>query len=250
MVKYFDKIAVTNFYSFVPIEDPDVLQAKMLLIGKKKGIKGTILIASEGFNGAISGPEEVVREVFEYLCNLTGAEEFMYKINYCSQHPFAKYKVRLKKEIVTLGIGELDVNNLKGEYITSEKWDEYLAKEDTILIDTRNDYEVAMGTFKSSIDPLTPSFRDFPAWVNENKDQLKDKVILMCCTGGIRCEKSTAYMKSIGYEKVYHLKGGILQYLEDTNNQNQMWQGDCFVFDDRIAVDDQLKPNVANAPEI
>jgi UPF0176 protein len=166
----------------------------------------------------------------------------MNKINYFSQHPFSKYKVRLKKEIVTLGLPNLDIKNLKGDYISPEEWDEYLKKEDTILIDTRNDYEVSMGTFKSAIDPLTGTFRDFPKWVEENKETLENKTILMCCTGGIRCEKSTAYMKLVGFDKVYHLKGGILQYLEDTGNKNQMWSGECFVFDDRIAVDENLKP--------
>jgi UPF0176 protein len=287
MNKYKDKIAIISFYSFVPIEDVGIIQAKMLLIGKKKSVKGTILLASEGFNGSLSGSEEAVNEVFDHLVKITNAgkitafprlnqthdfkgeasgaypnigeadetrknhqdhlkmgNDIMYKINYCSQHPFSKYKVRLKKEIVTLGIPELDVENLKGDYISPEEWDEYLKKEDTILIDTRNDYEVSMGTFKSAVDPVTGAFRDFPAWVEENKEKLENKTILMCCTGGIRCEKSTAYMKSVGFEKVYHLKGGILQYLEDTGNKNQMWHGDCFVFDDRIAVDENLKPNI------
>jgi len=242
MTKHLDKIAVTSFYSFVNIEDIETLQPKIMLAGMKKYVKGTILLAKEGFNGSLSGTDENVKAVIDKLIALTKATDVSIKTNYCPEHPFIKFKVKLKKEIVTLGIGELDVENQKGEYISPEEWDKYLVKDDVILIDTRNDYEVAIGTFKGAVDPLTPTFRDFPKWVEENKEKLEDKTILMCCTGGIRCEKSTAYMKHLGYEKVYHLKGGILQYLEDTGNKNKMWQGECFVFDDRRAVDPDLAP--------
>lgn len=243
MSKDLDKIAVTSFYSFVNLKDIEILQPKIMLIALRKYIKGTILLAKEGFNGSFSGPQENIEHVLKEIIKLTNASDISVKTNYCNKHPFEKLKVKLKKEIVTLGIGELDVENLKGEYLSAEEWDEYLAKEDVVVIDTRNDYEVAIGTFKGAIDPKTPTFREFPQWVDDNKEKLKDKTILMCCTGGIRCEKSTAYMKHLGYEKVYHLKGGILQYLEDSNNKNQMWNGDCFVFDDRRAVTEELKPS-------
>ncbi len=243
MSKHTDKIAVTSFYSFVNLKDIEVLQPKIMLIALRKYIKGTILLSKECFNGSFSGPKENIDYVLGEIIKLTQAKDVSIKTNYCDKHPFEKFKVKLKKEIVTLGVGDLDVQNLKGEYLSAEEWDEYLTKEDVVVIDTRNDYEVEIGTFKGAIDPKTPTFRDLPKWVDNNKESLKDKTILMCCTGGIRCEKSTAYMKHLGYEKVYHLKGGILQYLEDCNNKNNMWTGDCFVFDDRRAVDEKLKPS-------
>ena len=242
MTKHIDQVAVTSFYSFANLDNIEILQPKIILIALRKYIKGTILLAKEGFNGTFSGSDKSIKHVLNEIKNLTNASEINIKTNYCHKHPFEKLKVKLKKEIVTLGVGDLDVQNLKGEYLLSEEWDEYLKKEDVVLIDTRNDYEITTGTFVGSIDPKTSTFRDFPKWVKENKDILEDKTILMCCTGGIRCEKSTAYMKHLGYEKVYHLKGGILQYLEDTNNKNQMWKGKCFVFDDRRAVGEDLAP--------
>ena len=151
-------------------------------------------------------------------------------------------EVKLKPEIVALGFGEIDVNKLKGEYIEPKDWDEFISRKDVILVDTRNDYEVEVGTFEGAINPLTDTFKELPKWVEENKALFEGKKIAMCCTGGIRCEKSTAFMKMIGYKDVYHLKGGILQYLEDTNNVHGKWKGDCFVFDDRRAVDDALAP--------
>ncbi len=243
MTKHQDKIAVTSFYCFVNIENIEILQPKIMLIALRKYVKGTILLAKEGFNGSLSGTDENIKTVIDQLIKLTNAKDISIKTNYCDKHPFEKFKVKLKKEIVTLGAGDLDVENLKGEYISPEDWDKYLTREDVVLIDTRNDYEVAIGSFKGAIDPKTPTFRDFPEWVEHNKELLENKTILMCCTGGIRCEKSTAYMKHLGYEKVYHLKGGILQYLEDTANKNNMWHGDCFVFDDRRAVDQELAPS-------
>ncbi len=244
MTKYQDQIAVTSFYCFVNINDIEILQPKIMLIALRKRVKGTILLAKEGFNGSISGSDENIAAVLDQLTALTNAKDNInIKTNYCHQHPFEKFKVKLKKEIVTLGAGNIDVENLKGDYISPKEWDEFLTKEDVVVIDTRNEYEVAIGSFKGAIDPKTPTFRDFPKWVDNNRNLLKDKTILMCCTGGIRCEKSTAYMKYLGYEKVFHLKGGILQYLEDTDNKNKMWQGDCFVFDDRRAVNEELAPS-------
>ena len=237
-----DVITVLNFYSFVGIESPEMLIPKILLIGRKKSIKGTILLAKEGFNGGISGAQEDVELLVENLRKITGAEDINVKINYAPSHPFRKLKVKIKKEIVTMGIEDLNIDAFKGRYVEPKDWDTLISRDDVVLVDTRNDYEVEIGTFENAIDPKTATFREFPKWVQSNRDALDGKVIAMCCTGGIRCEKSTAYLKSLGYEEVYHLKGGILQYLEDTKNANHKWNGECFVFDDRRAVDDSLAP--------
>ncbi|MCC8418572.1 MAG: rhodanese domain-containing protein [Rickettsia endosymbiont of Glossina mortisans submortisans] len=237
-----EKIAILSAYSFVNIEEPANLIPKLLLIGKKKYVRGTILLANEGFNGSFSGSYEYVNLVLEELIKLTYPKDVNVKINYSDVHPFHKLKVRLKKEIVAMNVEDLNVDLFKGEYIEPKDWDEFITKQNVIVIDTRNDYEVEVGTFKSAINPNTRTFKQFPAWVQQNQELLKGKKIAMVCTGGIRCEKSTSLLKSIGYEEVYHLKGGILQYLEDTQNKNNLWQGECFVFDDRRAVADDLSP--------
>lgn len=239
---YIDKVAILNFYSFVNIDHPELLIPKILLIAKKKMIKGTIIIANEGFNGGISGLKSDVDLILKELKSLTGSKEINVKVNYASEHPFHKIKIKIKPEIVTMGVRDLDVENFKGDYLDSVSWDEFLEKDNVVVVDTRNDYEVEAGTFKNSINPHTAAFRDFPKWVDDNPNIFKGKTILMCCTGGIRCEKSTAYMKSAGYKNVYHLEGGILRYLEETKNKKGKWRGDCFVFDDRSAVDDDLAP--------
>ena len=239
-------IAVLSFYCFTNIEQPEMLMPGILLIGKKKSIHGTVLLAEEGFNGSISGPKEDVDLVLAEIIRLAKVQnpdtEVNTKYNYCLEHPFMKLKVKIKPEIVTLGFGKLDVNGQKGEYIEPEEWDDFISREDVVLVDTRNDYEVEAGTFEGAIDPKTANFREFPEWAKENLADFEGKKLAMCCTGGIRCEKSTALMKALGVEEVYHLKGGILQYLEDTLNKNAKWKGDCFVFDDRRAVDQELKP--------
>jgi UPF0176 protein len=236
------EVAILNFYSFVNIQEPEMLIPKILLIGRKKSIKGTILLAKEGFNGGVSGSKKDLDLLVDSLKSITNAEDINIKVNYAKNHPFRKLKVKIKKEIVTMGVENLDVNGLKGEYVEPKDWDNFLNKKDVILIDTRNDYEIEAGTFSGAIDPKTDTFRQFPEWVSKNEDILKNRVIAMCCTGGVRCEKSTAYLKSLGYKEVYHLKGGILQYLEDTKNVNNKWVGECFVFDDRRAVDKELSP--------
>jgi UPF0176 protein len=201
-----------------------------------------VLLAKEGFNGSISGPKNDADLFVSEITKLTNAQEVNIKTNYCDIHPFQKFKVKFKKEIVALGIDNMDVNSMKGAYIEPKDWDEFISREDVVLVDTRNDYEVEIGTFKGAINPVTETFKEFPGWVEANKDLFKGKKIAMCCTGGIRCEKSTAYMKTLGYEEVYHLKGGILQYIEDTKNPNGTWNGECFVFDDRRAVNSELAP--------
>jgi UPF0176 protein len=235
-----DQIAILSFYSFTNIAEPEILLPKILLVGKKKYIHGTILIAHEGFNGSVSGSLENVKLLINEITKLTAATDVNTKINYSSSHPFQKLKVKLKKEIIAMAKGDIDIQNLKGQYIEPKDWDDFLTKKDVILIDTRNNYEIELGTFKGAINPETETFKEFPTWVEGHKDMLAGKKIAMCCTGGIRCEKSTAYLKQLGFNEVYHLKGGILQYLEDTKNKNGTWQGECFVFDDRRAVDDNL----------
>ncbi|WP_425362739.1 rhodanese-like domain-containing protein [Candidatus Tisiphia endosymbiont of Hybos culiciformis] len=236
------KISVLSFYSFTKLENLEVLLPKILHLGKKRGVRGTILLALEGFNGSISGTKEQVSFLLDEIISLTLAEDVNIKINYCDIHPFQKLRVRLKKEIIAMAVGDIDIASLKGEYIEPNDWDKFVSQNNVVVIDTRNDYEVCIGTFKGAIDPKTETFKQFPKWVEQNKDLLVGKKIAMYCTGGIRCEKSTAYLKKLGFNDVYHLKGGILQYLEDTHNRSNLWQGECFVFDDRRAVASDLSP--------
>jgi UPF0176 protein len=236
------KISVVSFYSFTNIEDIESLLPKILLVGKKKSVYGTILLAHEGFNGSISGEQESCDLLVQEIIKLTSAASINIKVNYCDIHPFQKLKVKLKKEIIAMAIGDLDVDNLKGQYIEPDSWDDFISQNDVMVVDTRNDYEVAVGSFKGAVDPRTETFKQFPEWVQQNKELLYGKKIAMYCTGGIRCEKSTAYLKTQGFNEVYHLKGGILQYLEDTKNARNMWEGECFVFDDRRAVTKDLLP--------
>ena len=244
-----EKVAILSFYSFVNVSDLEMLQSQLLYHCKRKMIKGTILIAPEGFNATICGDYDNVSFVLDKIKDLTGAIDVMSKFNYSDVMPFSRMKVKIKKEIISMGVGYLDVEKLKGDYISTKEWDEFISRDDVVLVDTRNDYEIEFGTFDGAVDPETKTFREFPKWVEDNKALLKDKKIAMCCTGGVRCEKSTAYMKSIGYDDVYHLEGGILQYLEDTKNENGKWKGECFVFDDRIAVDDDLTGLMLERPD-
>ena len=243
MTNYKHKVAILSFYSFININNPAILQPQILLRAKKKFIYGTVLVAPEGLNGSISGKEEDLHYLIEEIRKLTGAKEISVKVNYCDKQPFTKVKVKLKKEIVALKYDDLDVENLKGEYIETKNWDNFIKRDDVITIDTRNNYEVKVGTFKGSIDPKTETFREFPEWTKQNLEMLKNKKVAMFCTGGIRCEKSTALLKDMGVKEVFHLKGGILQYLEDTKNANNTWKGECFVFDDRGAVSSDLSPS-------
>lgn len=238
-----NSIAVLSLYSFVNIPEPESLLPKILLLAKKKYIRGTIIIAKEGFNGSISGKEDNLHLLVEELRNLTNPKDISVKVNYCTIQPFSKIKVKLKDEIVSMRSGEIDVENLKGDYIETTDWDQFIQESDVVVVDTRNSYEVKAGSFQKAIDPHTETFKEFPEWAEKNAELFKNKKIAMFCTGGIRCEKSTAYMKTLGYEQVYHLKGGILQYLEDTQNKNGTWKGDCFVFDDRGAVTSDLSPS-------
>ena len=231
---------VAAFYQFVPLEDIEGLQQDIRRTCQHSSILGTILLAHEGINGTVAGPADELGTLFAFLNQYPGMTGLNKKVSYCDRNPFYRLKVRLKKEIVTLGVEGIDPRKLVGEYIAPERWNELISQPDVRLIDTRNDYEVGLGTFSGAENPETQSFRDFPAWVEANLDIEKDKKVAMFCTGGIRCEKSTALLKELGYKNVYHLEGGILNYLETVPVDESMWQGDCFVFDNRVTVDHDL----------
>ena len=197
---------------------------------------GTLLLAHEGINGTISGPETGVKSVISWLNAKTEFSDLDVKYSWADKPPFYRMKVRLKKEIVTLGVSKIDAANEAGFYVEPEDWNDLISQPDVIVVDTRNDYEVAIGTFKNAQNPHTRSFRELPEWVDNELEAKPDAKIAMFCTGGIRCEKSTALMKSKGFDQVYHLKGGILKYLETVDEENSLWEGDCFVFDQRVSV--------------
>ena len=232
------EIVVAAFYCFKNIDDIINLKDKLIVLCNENNMKGTILIAPEGINSTISGTKLAIDKLKNFLLN-NGFGSMEYKESIADNYPFKKMKIRIKKEIVTIQ-DSLDVENMKGKYVTPDKWDEFISSDDVILIDTRNDYEVLEGTFEGAINPHTKSFSEIKDWLKDNCGLFKGKKLAMTCTGGIRCEKSTAYVRqALGHNEVYHLKGGILQYLKDTNNTNGKWQGKCFVFDERFAVDEQ-----------
>jgi UPF0176 protein len=233
-------IQVAAFYKFAPLKDIEKLQAEIRQVCEGSDLLGTILLASEGINGTIAGPCEGVAGLFTHLRQYPGLEGLAEKVSFCNRNPFYRMKVRLKKEIVTLGVDGVDPRQDVGEYIAPENWNDLISQPDVRLIDTRNDYEVGLGSFSGAENPQTRSFREFPDWVEEHLQGDKNQPIAMFCTGGIRCEKSTAYLKKQGYKKVYHLEGGILNYLEKVPVDDSLWQGDCFVFDNRVTLDHDL----------
>jgi len=229
---------VAALYKFVRVADCPALKEQLDKICIRHHIKGTLLVAYEGLNGTIAAAEKSdLVAALTAIRNIPGFENLDFKTSTASEPPFPRLKVRLKKEIVTMGVGDLDPAVNAGTYVKPEDWNALISDPDTITIDTRNDYEYAIGTFKGAIDPETVAFRDFPDWVEKNHNRLgAAKKIAMFCTGGIRCEKSTAYMKKLGYDEVYHLEGGILKYLENVPKSETMWEGNCFVFDERVSV--------------
>lgn len=231
---------VAAFYRFVPLDEIGHLQREISKVCKESDLSGTILLAHEGINGTIAGPADDVEKLFAFLDQFPGLENLARKTSYCNRNPFYRMKVRLKKEIVTLGVEGIDPREEVGEYVPPELWNDLISRPDVRLVDTRNDYEVGLGTFAGAENPETQSFRDFPAWVEANLDADKDQKVAMFCTGGIRCEKSTALLKDLGYRNVYHLEGGILNYLEKIPSEDSLWRGDCFVFDNRVTVDHDL----------
>ncbi len=231
-------IQVAALYKFAAFPDPEALRAPLLAACEAHGIKGTLLLAHEGINGTIAGSPQGLETVLAASRALPGCEDLEVKFSSAPAMPFHRMKVRVKREIVTMGEPDIDPTLAVGHYVDPHDWNALIADPDTLVIDTRNDYEVAVGTFAGAVDPATPSFRDFPAWFREHRDQLlegKTKVA-MFCTGGIRCEKSTSFLRAEGIEEVYHLKGGILKYLEQVPEDQSLWQGECFVFDERVTV--------------
>jgi UPF0176 protein len=227
---------VAALYKFVSLPDYVALRDALyqhLVLNK---VKGTLLLAEEGINGTICGTREGIDAVRQWLDADGRFGGLSYKESFADEPAFYRTKVKLKTEIVTMGVPGVNPQHIVGTYVKGDDWNRLIEDPDTILIDTRNDYEVAIGTFKNAVNPNTTSFREFPQWAADNLDKTKHKKVAMFCTGGIRCEKSTAYLKEQGFDEVYHLDGGILKYLEEMPEDNSLWQGECFVFDQRVAV--------------
>ena len=239
-------ICVAALYQFTRFADHTALRDDLARICTDNDIKGTLLLAAEGINGTIAGSDLGIDAVLAHIRALPGCADIVVKFSRAPKMPFLRMKVRLKREIVTMGQPDIDPLDNVGHYVEPEDWNALIADPNTIVIDTRNDYEVSVGTFRGAIDPKTSSFRDFPAWFRNNRDKLlgsdNPPKVAMFCTGGIRCEKSTAFLKSEGIDDVFHLKGGILKYLETMPEDESTWEGECFVFDQRVTVKHGLEP--------
>jgi UPF0176 protein len=235
------QITVCALYKFVRLENFEALKTPLLATMENNGVKGTLLLANEGINGTIAGAQKDIDVVLNFLRSDTRLAELSVKESFHQDNPFQRTKVKLKKEIVTMGIEGIDPNQVVGTYVKPQDWNALISDPEVLLVDTRNDYEVEIGTFENALNPDTTSFREFPEYVKQNLDKNKHKKVAMFCTGGIRCEKSTAYLKEQGFEDVYHLEGGILKYLEEVPATETMWQGECFVFDGRVAVNHDLQ---------
>jgi UPF0176 protein len=229
-------IVVAALYKFVSLPDYRELQAPLLSFCRLQEIKGTLLLAQEGINGTIAGYRQQIDAVLAFLRADSRFADLEHKESYTETPPFERMKVRLKKEIVTLGLPEINPNEKVGIYVQPEAWNDLISNPEVTVIDTRNDYEVTIGTFKGAENPQTQTFRDFPQYVKQHLDSSKQKKVALFCTGGIRCEKASSYLLSQGFEEVYHLKGGILKYLEAVPPEESLWEGECFVFDERVAV--------------
>lgn len=232
---------VAALYKFTTIEHPDLLKQQLDEICVALQLRGTLLIAKEGINGTIAGTAQQIEQLLQSLRADARFNGLEVKYAQSDKIPFLRMKVRLKKEIVTMGIPSVDPNKVVGEYVEPKDWNSLISDAEVTVIDTRNQYEVDIGSFAGAINPGTENFRDFPAFVAQNLDPKKHKKVAMFCTGGIRCEKATAYLRQQGFEHVFHLKGGILKYLEQIPQQQSLWHGECFVFDERVAVNHQLE---------
>jgi len=232
---------VAALYHFTRLTDYERLREPLQNMCEMLGIKGTLLLAYEGINGTIAGPDKEIGQLLSFLKADPRLATLEHKESRAKKMPFYRMKTRLKREIVTMGIDGIDPNEIVGTYVDPKDWNELISDPDVVLIDTRNDYEVEIGTFKGALNPDTQSFREFPKWVEGNRDKLNKPKVAMFCTGGIRCEKASSFMKLNGFDDVYHLKGGILKYLETQAETESLWEGDCFVFDQRVAVKHGLK---------
>ncbi|MEI8135141.1 MAG: rhodanese-related sulfurtransferase [bacterium] len=241
------EIVVIAFYKFVPVPDYVELKPTLRSFCMEHGVKGTILLAAEGINGMLGGTRTAIDEFLDYLRSDTRFSDLEWKESYFDTIPYEKMKVRLKREIVGLGVPQVDPLRKVGTYVKPQDWNALISDPDIIVIDTRNNFEVELGTFKGSIDPKTKAFREFPKYVEDHLDPNKNKKVAMFCTGGIRCEKASSYMLDKGFQEVYHLQGGILKYLEEIPKEDSLFEGECFVFDDRITLNHELKKGVLEA---
>ena len=236
------EIVVAALYHFARLDDPAALKPPLAELCCGLGVRGTLLLAREGINGTVAGSRGAIDAVLSHIRAIPGLAALEHKESFAQTMPFRRMKVRLKKEIVTMGVEGVDPLEGVGAYVEPKDWNALISDPDTLVIDTRNDYEVAIGTFARAVDPQTSSFREFPGWLEKTDIAAGAKRIAMFCTGGIRCEKATAYMRSKGFDNVYHLKGGILKYLEEIQPGESLWKGNCFVFDERVSVGHGLKP--------
>ena len=242
------KYKVAAFYNFSSIIDHEILLIKEELthLATKQEIKGTILLANEGVNGTVCGTENAIVQFIETLEKLLKVSEINVKYSWTEKQAFRRFKARKKKEIVTIGIKQVNPSKSVGKYIKAGEWNEFLEDPSNVVIDTRNEYEIKIGNFKGALNPHTSSFREFPAWVQKHLKPLIEEnpslKIGMYCTGGIRCEKATSFLIEEGFSDVYHLEGGILKYLEDVSAEKSLWNGECFVFDQRVSLDHDLLP--------
>lgn len=233
-------IVVSALYHFVTLDDYQAMRQPLYDFMMDNHIKGTILLAKEGINGTVAGIKPSIDRLHAWLRSDARLKDLRSKESFDDSMPFYRTRVKLKKEIVTMGVPDIDPNHIVGTYVKPEDWNTLISDPDVTIIDTRNDYEYAIGSFKNAINPKTETFRQFPDYVKQNLDPKKHKKVAMFCTGGIRCEKSTAYLKEQGFDEVYHLQGGILKYLETVAEEETLWNGECFVFDNRVSVDHQL----------
>ncbi|MFA5989974.1 MAG: rhodanese-related sulfurtransferase [Sphingomonas sp.] len=235
-------IRVAALYRFARFPQPEALRAPLLALCSSLGVRGTLLLAREGINGTIAGAPDAIDAVLAHIRTLPDCAALEAKFADAATMPFHRMKVRIKREIVTMGVADIDPLASVGTYVAPADWNALIEAPDTVIVDTRNDYEVKLGSFAGAIDPKTRGFSDFPAWVEAHKDDLAGKRVAMFCTGGIRCEKATAYLLAQGLGEVYHLQGGILKYLEEIPAENSRWNGECFVFDERVSVGHGLVP--------
>jgi len=232
---------IAAFYHFTALDDYRELKSLLLQMCQSQGLKGSILLAAEGINGTVSGSRNGIDALIAWFDCDSRLDGISIKESIGAEQPFYRMKVKLKKEIVTMGVPGVSPVKKVGTYVTPENWNDIISDPEVLVIDTRNDYEVAVGKFTNAVDPHTETFRQFPAYIKENVDNKKHKKVAMYCTGGIRCEKASSYMLSAGFDEVYHLQGGILKYLETIPQEQSLWQGECFVFDNRVTVNHELK---------
>jgi UPF0176 protein len=244
-----NEIVIASFYKFVSLANFEAMREPILEKMREIGIKGTIILAAEGINGGFAGTRDAMNQFYQYMHSDAPLADLNFKETYDPTNPFEKAKVKLRKEIVTMGVNGVDPVKSTGTHLEPDVWHEFIKDPNVLIIDTRNDYEYELGTFKNAINPNTENFREFPEYVEKHLSDKKDQKIAMFCTGGIRCEKSTAYLKEQGFKNVYQLQDGILNYIESIPEHDSLWEGSCFVFDDRVAVDQKLQRVYPQLPQ-